>query len=61
MSFNYKAATLEELKEHIKSTPPTNISRIKRYHTEHGNMDVVKAINKARKEIAIEKLQVLEE
>ena len=60
MSFNYKEATLEELKEHIKTSPATNISRIKRYHTEHGNMEIVKAINKARKEIAMDKLNAME-
>ena len=56
MAFNYQEATLEEMKEHIKTAPYTNISRIKKYYTDRGNIAIVNMINKARKQIALEKL-----
>ncbi len=54
--FKYKEATLDELIEHIKQVPPTNISRIKRYYSDKGELDVVKAIDKARHKIRMQKL-----
>jgi hypothetical protein len=54
--FKYKDCTQDELIEHIKSVPATNISRIKRYYLDKGELDVVKAIDKARHKIQMQKL-----
>jgi hypothetical protein len=61
MSFNFKEATLEQMIEHVRTAPCTIVSRAKKYHKDLGNVDVVKMISAARKEVAMEKLSKYDE
>ena len=50
---DYAAATYEQILNHVMSKTSLTIYKARRYHVEHGNLDVVKKIDTARLEAKV--------
>lgn len=57
--FDYVSASLEDVADHVWKERPQNVTSVRKYHLQQGNLEVVDKIDKAR--IMVRQLKLIEE